>query len=144
MSIACLIVGSPLIKIAAAASVGFSLLLGGCGGDSRYVSGPTSNLEACLKAAGARIATTSRDLAFAEGQSYRADADAFGPDNSGTLSVGSYGVPGAAGWEIYYVVRKGYRLSLDAIVRHPEKTAKVVAFVNPADSAKVQAANECL
>jgi hypothetical protein len=120
-----------------------ALLLAGCGG-SRYGPGPTSDIEACLKDAGAKIATEAGDLAFADGGSYRTHADGAGRDQSGTLSVGSYRAPGEQGWELYYVVRRPYRLSFNLIVRHPDKAAKVVAYVHPFDAATVKAASECL
>ncbi|HEU4598682.1 MAG TPA: hypothetical protein VFS26_02960 [Solirubrobacterales bacterium] len=121
-----------------------TLVLAGCGSDSRYGPGPTSDIEACFKDAGAKIATESGDLAFAEGNSYRTKLKSFGLDDSATLSVGSYEASGGSGWEVYYVVRKGYRLSFDSLVRNPEKAAKVVAYVHPPDPATIEAADDCL
>ncbi len=120
-----------------------ALLLAGCGG-SRYGPGPTSDIETCLKDAGAKIATEAGDLAFADGGSYRTHADGARLDQSRTLSVGAYRAPGERGWELYYVVRKGYRLGFNLIVRHPDKAAKVVAYVHPFDAATVKAASGCL
>jgi len=131
-------------KLVALLSLAACLILGGCGGGSRYIPGPTSEIEACLNDAGAKIARESGDVAFAEGQSYRAELVSAGLDDSETLSTGSYKVIGGSGWEIYYVVRKGFRPPLDQIVRHPEKDAKVVAYLHPAAQATADAANNCL
>jgi len=131
-------------KLVALLPLSACLILGGCGGGSRYIPGPTSEIEACLRDAGAKIARESSDVAFAAGQSYRAELVSAGLDDSETLSTGSYKVVGGSGWEIYYVVRKGFRPSLDQVVSHPEKAAKVVAYLHPATQATVKAATHCL
>lgn len=119
-----------------------ALALAGCGG-SGSSRGPTAEIEGCLTAAGARIATDRSELQFAE--AWAVTHETFHPDQSGTLSVGSYRGRGSGGWAVYYVARQGYRVSL-AILRQqqPSKSAKVVAYVHPQDAAAMKSAGACL
>lgn len=67
------------------------------------------------------------------------------PDRSGTLSVGAYqGRGSSGGWAVYYVARKGYRVSLATLRRQPNKAAKVVAYIHPKGAAAMQNADACL
>jgi hypothetical protein len=125
------------------AALAASVALGACGGRSGS-SDPTGEIRSCLKKAGATIVADSTPLAFALGPDIAGEVDDSGLDNSGTLSVGSIRGTGGADWEIFYVARKGYEVSLTVLARNPEKAAKVVAYVKPADPATVEAASDCL
>jgi len=114
--------------------------LAACGDDS---PSPTSEIEDCLKEAGAEITTDVADLSFAVDYGFGVKED-HGADGSRTLSVGSYEGKSNGGWKIYYVARKGFRVSLPTLVRNPEKAAKVVAYVHPLDASVAKAADACL
>jgi hypothetical protein len=120
-----------------------SLALGACGGGTDG-SDPVGEIRNCLEKAGATIAADSTPLSFAFAPDSSSKVDHAGLDKSGTLSVGSVHGSGAADWEIFYVTRKGFHLSAQVLARDPEKAAKVVAFVKPANRTTVEAANDCL
>lgn len=125
--------------LVAAATV---LVLGGCG-SSRSNHGPTAEIEDCLSAAGARIATDRSELWFAEPWEVRSETSH--PDQSGTLGVGSYLGRGSGGWAVYYVTRKGSRVSLAVLTQQqPDKSSKVVAYIHPKEPAAMNAASACL
>jgi len=119
-----------------------ALVLAGCGG-SGSSRGPTAEIEDCLAAAGARIATDRSELQFAE--AWRVTNETFHPDQSGTLSIGSYRGRGSGGWAVYFVARRRFHVSL-AILRQqqPDKSAKVVAYIHPTDPAAMKNAATCL
>ncbi|MEZ5076691.1 MAG: hypothetical protein R2725_04535 [Solirubrobacterales bacterium] len=117
------------------------LALAACGGES---SGTTSEIEDCLWAAGAEQATEASDLRFADANSADSVSDHGRLDSSGQLSVGTYEAPGKGDWKIYYVARKGYRVSLNVLLRDPSKAAKVIAYVHPADTPTIRSADACL
>ncbi len=114
--------------------------LSACGDDS---PNPTSEIEDCLKAAGAEITTDATNLKFATDYGFGIKED-HSLDKSQTLSVGSYEGQSKSGWKVYYVARKGFQVSLTTLVRNPEKAAKVVAYIHPVDAAAVKAADACL
>ena len=58
--------------------------------------------------------------------------------------MGFYEGRGSGGWAVYYVVRKGYRVSLAVLRREPNKAAKAVAFVHPKDKGAMKAASACI
>lgn len=128
-------------SLLAGAAVALALAASGCGG-SGSSQDPTAEISACLSAAGARRAATPSDLRFAE--PWAVTREGFHPDHSGTLSVGAYHGRGSGGWAVYYVARKGYRVSLASLRRQPSKAAKVVAYVHPKNGAAMQAAGVCL
>jgi hypothetical protein len=113
----------------------------GCGDDSPT---PTSELADCLTDAGAEIAIEESDMEFVVDDGSGFPPDYVGLDRSGTLSVGSFHGSSNGGWKVYYVVRKGYQLSLGTLLGNPEKAAKVVAYIHPPDTEKIKAANSCL
>jgi uncharacterized protein YceK len=127
------------LLLVAAATV---LVLAGCG-SSRSTQGPTAEIEDCLTEAGAQIATDRSELAFAE--PWAVSSETVHPDQSGTLSVGSYRGRGSGGWAVYYVARRGFRVSLAVLTRQqPIKSARVVAYIHPKEPAAMNAANTCL
>lgn len=117
------------------------MALSGCGDDSPT---PTSEIADCLTDAGAEIAKEASDLEFVADDGSGFPPDHVGLDASGTLSVGSFHGSSNGSWKVYYVVRKGYQLSLGTLLGNPEKAAKVVAFIHPRGTEKVRAANACL
>lgn len=107
-------------------------------------SSPTTEIADCLAEAGAEVTTHASDLEFVVDDGSGFQPDHVGLDKSGTLSVGSYRGTSNGGWKLYYVVRKGFQVSLGTLVGNPEKAAKVVAYVHPADDVNTQAADACL
>ena len=120
-----------------------SLTLAACGGGTD-TSNPVSEIRNCLEEAGATIAADSTPLSFALAPNSASEVDQAGLDHTGTLSVGSIRGTGGADWEIFFVARKGFDVSVQVLARDPEKAAKVVAFVKPVNPATVEAANDCL
>lgn len=118
-----------------------SMAISACGDDR---SGPTSEISDCLTSAGAEIATEASDLEFIVDDGSGFPPDHVGFDESGTLSVGSFHGSSYGGWKAYYVVRKGYQLSLGTLLGNPGKAAKIVAYIHPPDAEKIRAANACL
>lgn len=119
-----------------------ALILASCGGSGSSHE-PAAEIADCLTAAGARIATDPSELQFAEAGAVTSET--FHPNHSGTLSVGSYRGRGGGGWAVYYVGRKGYRVSLAVLRRQqPSKSAKVVAYIHPQDAAAMKNASACL
>lgn len=123
------------------AATAIALVLAGCSTSSSN-QGPTAEIAACLTGAGARIATDPSELTFAE--PWTVTDGSSHPDQSGTLSVGFYQGRGSGGWAVYYVVRKGYRVSLATLRRQPTKNAKAVAYIQPKDPAAMKDASACL
>ncbi len=124
-------------------AAGLLLLVAALSACGESASGPTSEIADCLEAAGAEITTDATDLEFAVDYGYGVK-DEHGLDESRTLSVGSYESSLNGGWKVYYVVRKGFQISLSQLTQNPEKAAKVVAYIHPADAADVKAADACL
>lgn len=118
-----------------------ALVLGGCGGSGSN-RGATAEIEGCLTAAGARIATDPSELPFAE--AWGVTDEGVHPDQSGTLSVGFYRGRSSGGWAVYYVARNGYRVSLATLRRQPNKAAKLVAYIHPRDISAMKDASSCL
>jgi hypothetical protein len=114
--------------------------LSACG---ESASGPTSEIADCLEASGAEITTDATDLEFAVDYGYGVK-DKHGLDKSRTLSVGSYESAINGGWKVYYVVRKGFQISLSQLTQNPEKAAKVVAYAHPVDASASKSADACL
>lgn len=118
-----------------------ALALSGCGGSGSSQE-PATKIADCLSAAGAQIATDPSELQFAE--PWAVKRETFHPDQSETLSVGSYRGRGSGGWAVYYLARKGYRVSLATLRHQPTKSAKTVAYIHPQDTAAMKDASACL
>jgi thiamine biosynthesis lipoprotein ApbE len=103
------------------------------------------DLEACLRDAGAELASSPADLRFAAGAAISGDVRTDISARRGNLRVYSLQPSGGDDWRIYVAAprRGGGAPELADLLRDPG-SAVVVAYVEPATGATVRKADACL